>query len=183
LVALTALALASWLWIDSRRSNARTVDQVLKEQGLPLFAAKEARVDDKRWTLWAGFWPTRAGRLVTAGFHPIETKEQARKLSGEVLIYCSEPLELRGWGDLALWAYWVGIEMARSNPFRGMEGPNAKLLRVGPDPNAMSLPLRNPMKVTLVFLDRRGCVRQIERHAIIELATAPLRKARRGNSR
>jgi hypothetical protein len=157
-------------------SNPCTVDEVLKEHGLPLFAAKEVRVEARRWTLWAGFWPTRAGRLVTAGFHPIETKEQARKLSGEVLVYCSEPAELRGWGDLLLWAHWVGVEMARATPLLGEERPNARFLRIGPDPKALSLSLKNPMKVTLVFIDKQGCVRHTTRYDLVELAHAPLRK-------
>jgi hypothetical protein len=161
---------------DFGTSTPRTVDEVLKEHGLPLHAAKEVWVEAPRWTLWAGFWPTRAGRLVTAGYHPIETKEQARKLSGEVLISCSEPAELRGRGDLLLWAHWIGVEMARATPFLGNERPKGNVLRDGPTPKAFSLPLKNPMKVTLVFVDKTGHVRQTERHDIIELAHASRRK-------
>jgi hypothetical protein len=161
---------------ESSAGSPRTVDEVLKEHGLPLFAAKEVRVEGRRWALWAGFWPTRAGRLVTAGFRPIKTKQQARKLSGAVLVYCSEPAGVREWGDLMLLAHWVGAEMARATPSLGMEGPNAKFLRVGPQLKDLSLPLKNPMKVTLVFVDKRGRVRRTERHDIIELAHAPLRK-------
>ena len=164
---------------DFGTSTPRTVDEVLNEHGLPLHAAKEVWVEAPRWTLWAGFWPTRAGRLVTAGYHPIETKEQARKLSGEVLISCSEPAELRGRGDLLLWAHWVGARMARATPFLGREGPNARILRMGPDPASKAvpfLPLTNPMKLTLVFIDRRGQVYRTERHDIIELAHASQRK-------
>jgi len=157
-------------------SNPRTVDEVLTEHGLPLYAAKEVRVEARRWTLWAGFWPTRAGRLVTAEFHLIDTKEQARKLSGEVLVYCSEPAEMRGCGDLLLGAHWLGIKMARAAPSVGNEGPNAKFSASVLTPRLFPLPLKNPMKVTLVFVDKQGHVRHTERHDIIELAHAPLRK-------
>jgi hypothetical protein len=153
----------------------RTVDEVLKERGLILFAAKEVRVDKVRWALWAGFWPTRAGRLVTTGFHPIETKKQARNLSGEVLVFCSEPAELRGWGDLALWSHWVNAQMARANPFVGYEGKNSRLSRVAAKPRALPLPLSNPMKVTLMFIDKKRRVQRTERHDVIELAHCPLR--------
>ncbi len=151
-------------------STPHTVEQVLKEPGRQLFAAREARVESRRWTLWAGFWPTRAGRLVTVGFHPIETKEQARKLSDEVLIYCSEPAELRGRGNLLLWAYWTLEHMAQATPFLGSEGPNASYLRMRPAPLAPSLPLANPIKVTLMLVDRQGRVRHTERDDIIELS-------------
>lgn len=129
--------------------NPRTVDDVLRVHGLPLYAAKEVRVEAPRWTLWAGFWPTRASRLVMVGFHPIETKAQARKLSGEVLVYCSEAGKLRKRGDLLLWSSWVGARMARATPFLGYEGSKANFLRAGPRRRAFSLPLDNPMKITL----------------------------------
>jgi hypothetical protein len=159
-------------------SNPRTVEEVLKEHGPLLFAASEVHVEARRWTRWAGFWPSRAGRLVTTGFHPVETQAQARKLSGNVMIYCSEPPELRGWGGLALWTHWVGAEMARANPAMGYEGPNRKFLRDGPFSQGFSppLPLKNPMKITLVFVDNDGHVRSTERHDIIELAHAQQRK-------
>src|SRR5262245_46074840 len=147
-------------------SNPRTVEEVLKEHGLPLYAANEVRVEAKHWTLWAHFWPARAGRLVTTGFHSVETREQARKLQGEVLIYCSEPIPLQAWGDLLLGVHEVGRAMAQATPLLGAEGPEANFLRVGPKPRAISLPLKNPMKVTLVFLDKEGRVRQVERHDI-----------------
>jgi hypothetical protein len=162
---------------DLPASQPRTVDEILKEHGLPLFAAKDVRLDASRWTLWAGFWPARASRLVTTGLRPIETKEQACKLRGEVLIYCSEPEKLRGWGDLFLWLHSVGGEMARATPFLGREGPGKSVLRMGRDSATdvlPSLPLKNPIKVTLVFLDRRGRVSRTERHDIIELAHASL---------
>lgn len=157
-------------------SAPRTVEDVLKEHSLPLYAAKEVRIEARRWTLWDGFWPTRAGRLVTTGLHPIETREQARKLSGEVFVYCSEPAQLRGQGDLLLWAHHVGARMARATPLLGEEGPIMKFGRAAPHPRTFALPLKNPIKVTLVFVDKDGRVRHSERHDIIELADAPLQK-------
>ncbi len=118
-----------------------------------------------------GFLPTRAGRLVTSGLHPIETKAQVRKLAGGVLIYCSEPGKRRGMGDLLLWVDCVGTDMARATPFLGAQRANAKILRVGHDgqADALTLPLKSPLYFTLVHLDRRGHVQRIERRDIIEL--------------
>jgi hypothetical protein len=157
-------------------SNPRTVDEVLKAHGLPLFAASEARVEAVRWQLWAGFWPTRASCLVTTAFHPIQTPGQARRLAGAVLLYCSEPVPWRRRGDLLLWAHWVGAEMARATPFLGAEGPDANVLRARLEPKAVPLPLKNPLKVTLVFVDQQGRVSHTARHDVIELAHASPRK-------
>lgn len=159
-------------------SHPRTVDEILKDPQVQLFAAKEVRVDALRWTLWSGYWPTHAGRLATKGFRWLENKKQAKKLSNEVLIYCSEPARWRGWGELTLWAHDLSAKMASATPLLGHEVPNAKPLRTVADakPWPASLPLTNPMKVTLVFLDRRGRVRRLERRDILELVHAPLKK-------
>lgn len=140
-------------------SSPHSVDEMIRDHGLPVFAANDARVENRRWVLWAGYWPTRAARLVTTGLHPVESKEEAQKLDGGVLFYCSEPAPWRSRGDLLLWTFWVGAKMARAAPYLDQEGPNARLKQQGAvnDPgNAPFLPLSNPMKCTLVFLDRRG---------------------------
>lgn len=147
---------------QSGTAEPHSINDVLKDHGLPLLAAKEAHVDAMCPALWAGFLPTIAGRLVTTGLHPVYTEEEARKLAGGVLIYCSEPAKLRRWVDLLLRAALLGAEMARATPFMGKE--------------AASLPFRYPLNFTLVFLDRHGRVRRVERRDIIELATDPQRK-------
>jgi hypothetical protein len=55
-------------------------------------------------------------------------------------------------------------------------GPDVNFLRVGPDPSVFSLPLKNSIKVTLVYLDSKGRVRHTERQDIIELAHTLPRK-------
>jgi hypothetical protein len=116
--------------------------------------------------------PTRAGRLVTTGLRPIETEQQARKLTGMVLIYCSEPASLRGWGDLLLAVDYTGTKMARATPFLGYEGPKANFLQIGPDrkTGTLALPLKSPLNFTLVHVDRHGRIQRVERRDIIDLA-------------
>jgi hypothetical protein len=109
----------------------------------------------------------------------LKASEQARNLSGALLIYCREPAVLRRWGDLFLWAHSVGAKMTGATPFLGKEGPNSDLLRADPNPEtraATYLPLKNPMKVTLVFFDRQRRVYRTERHDVLELVYASLRK-------
>jgi hypothetical protein len=175
-IAATICLLCLALYREFAVTGPRSLDDVFREHQPPLFAAREARVEKTRWTLGDGYWPYRAGRLVTVGFHAIETREQAQKLSGEVLIYCSEPAPMRGSGDLTLRVHGVDANMAQSSQFLGREGPNGKLLNAAPELLVRSLPLSRPIKVTLVFLDENGHVRRAERHEVIELVHAALHK-------
>ncbi len=134
----------------------RTIDDVLKKHGVPFYAATTVQIQ----STWDEMWPARADRLTTVGFRLIETKEQAQKLSGAVVIYCAEPRTSRGLGDLLLGLHATAEKMARSSPEAwDLLGPP-------------SLPLKSPMKVRLVYLNERGGVRRWERHDVIELKSA-----------
>ena len=135
----------------------RLIDDVLKKHGLPIYAAATVQLQ----STWDEMWPARADRLTTVGFRLIETQDQARKLTGGVIIYCSEPRTSRGLGDLILGLHATAERMVRSSPMAGeLLGPT-------------SIPLKAPMRVRLVFLDGRGGVKRTERRDIIELKSAP----------
>jgi hypothetical protein len=137
-------------------ATPRTIDEVLKDHGLPLFAATDVRIQ----STWDEMWPVRANRLVTTGFRTVESKEQVKRCAGGVLIYCAESGESRELGDLILRLHAIAERMARSSPQAG------ELL--GPP----SLPLKAPMKVALVFVDKQGRVQRLERQAVVELKSA-----------
>ena len=150
-------------------TNPQTIDEVLKQHPLPIFAAQEAHIKGMRWKLWTGFWPTQAGRLMTDGYRAITTKEQLQNLKGGVLIYCSEPAPLRAYGDLVLWAGKANDDMARATPLLSRGGAFAGLAPI-------LVPFGNPMKVTLVHLDKQGHVLRSERRDIIEMRESPASK-------
>jgi len=153
----SAVYLAALLFGREFAIAPRSIDDVLKKHGLPLYAATTVQVQ----STWDEMWPARADRLTTVGFRLIVTEEQARKLTGGVIIYCSEPRATRGLGDLILGLHATAENMNRSAPMaRELLGPP-------------SLPLKAPMKVRLVFLDERGGVKRSERRDIIELKSAP----------
>jgi hypothetical protein len=153
----TAIYVAILLFGGEFANAPRSIDDVLKNHGLPLYAATSVQIQ----STWDETWPARANRLITVGFRLIETEEQARKLSGGIIIYCSEPKSSRGLGDLILGLHATAENMARSSPM-------AKEL-LGPP----TIPLKAPMKVRLVFLDGRGGVKRTERRDIIELKSSP----------
>ena len=149
----TAVSLLILVLGHESAATPRTIDDVLKDRGLPLFAATDVRIQ----STWDEMWPVRANRLVTTGFRTVENNEQMLRCAGEVLIYCAESGESRELGDLILRLHAIAEQMAHSSPQAG------ELL--GPP----SLPLKAPMKVALVFVDRQGRVRRLEQHAVIEL--------------
>jgi hypothetical protein len=133
----------------------RTVADIVKAHGLPLFAAESARVEAIQPRAGTGPCAPRLGRLVTKGFRWIESEAEGRRLANVVLIYCTEPGEGRGWGDLALGAHSVGVRMMEASPLLGSTGP---------------LPLARPFRITLAHVDRDGRVLRTETHNIMELA-------------
>jgi len=155
--AASAIYAAVLIFGHNHAANPRTIDDVVKEHSLPLFAATAVQSQTTRDELW----PASADRLITENFRIIETREQARKLSGGVLIYCAEPATSRALGDVILRLHATAQQMSRSSP------EAAELL--GPP----TLSLTSPMKVRLVYLDEHGRVRRSERHDVIELKGSP----------
>jgi hypothetical protein len=154
-----------------------TVGDLVKQQGLPLFAAKQVRVEALHWVPRPGQWPALASRLVTVGFHRIDTAAEACKVSGEVLISCSEPVPGGAWGNLVLWLHAVGGDLARATPFLGREGPGGNVLWNRPDPAAAPpLSLTAPVELTLAFVNGQGEVYRSERRQVLELAHGTPRK-------
>src|SRR5262245_20661308 len=142
-------------------ASPRSVDDLLKNHGLPLFAATTVRIQTTRDELW----PASADRLITDDFRMIKTRDEALKLSGGVLIYSAEPAASRALDDLILQIHAMAQQLARSSP------EAAELL--GPP----SLPLTSPLRVRLVYLDEHG-VRRSERHEVIELRSAAPKRLR-----
>jgi hypothetical protein len=96
----------------------------------------------------------RKQRLIVTDLQPIEKEATSRQKAGRVLIRCSPEVALK-W-----WASQVGINMARATPFLGYERPGTTFLKIGPqgkEERAVVIPFDSPVRVTLVYLNHKGC--------------------------
>jgi hypothetical protein len=127
-----------------------TVQQLVKERGLPLLAARSAQVQGER--------------LLAAGLDLVEGTAKPRDFEGRVLVYCEDSWE-------ALWLLTAVAEwkMARATPRLGQEGAGAKFLNIGPAGGGEPTPLLGPVRLLLVSVNARGLVRRTEAATVTEV--------------
>ncbi len=168
-IAAVVLACQLYLPDPGRFRNERTLDEVLRTHGPPVFTARTATVEQLRWVLWARCLPVRAGRLVVSDLQQVDPAKRPRP-TGRVLVYC-EGNPRNGWARLELFAVVLGREMKRATPFLGEEGPGKRLLQVGPGKGGRSrfVVPTDPIRVTLVWVDGRGKVSRVETTRIREV--------------
>jgi hypothetical protein len=150
--------------------NERTLDEVLRAHGPPLFSARAAATEQPRWVLWGRFVPVRAERLVASDVQLVDPDKRPRP-AGRVLVYCEGNVR-NGWARLELWALVVRAEMERATPFLDDEGPGKRLLQVGSGKGGRSRYAyqTDPIRVTLVSVDGKGAVTRIATTRIRELS-------------
>jgi hypothetical protein len=126
-----------------------TLEDLVKQRGLPLFTAKALRAtggtltaDDWRWA-------------------DVDAARDLRKLRGHALVYCDP------WDGLSLGAAQVGWKMRQAAPMLGQEGPGTKFLGLGDD--RVAVELAAPAQVLLVFVDAEGVVSHTQEVTVTEL--------------
>jgi hypothetical protein len=149
--------------------NERTLGEVLRAHGPPLFTARSATIEQPCWVLWGRILPVRARRLAASDLQMVD-HDKLPKLAGRVLIYC-EGNVWNSWAKLELSVLFLGADMARATPLMGREGPGQRFLEIGPDnrDGGRYITQTDPIRIILIYVNERGAVDRIGMTRIREL--------------